>query len=270
MRNIRLIVPTVMALVLIGYSGYRAITHPVVKASSNISVEQSATSSASPQINLKDIRPSPESKPEEPLTDTVVVTRVVDGDTIEIEGGQKVRYIGVNTPESVDPRQPVQCFGVEASNANKSLVEGKRVRLESDISETDKYSRLLRYVWIGGVMVNDVLVRQGFAQVSTYPPDVKYQSDFLSAQNEAREAGRGLWANCDSPTSNITQPSAKSTQAPPDPNCVIKGNISSSGKIYHMPGQRYYDQTTIDESSGERWFCNEVEAQAAGWRKSKL
>src|SRR3990167_3408922 len=81
-------------------------------------------------------------------TNTVLVTRVIDGDTIEIEGGQKVRYIGIDTPETVDPRKPVQCFGVEASNKNKELVSGKRDRLEKDVSETDKYGRLLRYIYI--------------------------------------------------------------------------------------------------------------------------
>src|SRR4030042_2567140 len=79
----------------------------------------------------------------------ILVTRVIDGDTIEIEGGQKVRYIGIDTPEKVDPRPSVQCYGKEAAAKNKELVEGKRVRLEKDVSETDKYGRLLRYVFVG-------------------------------------------------------------------------------------------------------------------------
>jgi len=130
--------------------------------------------------------------------DTYLVTRVIDGDTIEIEGGKKVRYLGIDTPETVDPRKPVQCFGIEASNANKKLVLGKRVKLEKDISETDKYGRLLRYVYVDDIFVNDYLVRNGYAYAVTFPPDVKYQQQFLEAQKEARENKRGLWSACQS------------------------------------------------------------------------
>lgn len=131
-------------------------------------------------------------------TDTYLVTRVIDGDTIEIEGGKKVRYLGIDTPETVDPRKPVQCFGIEASNENKKLVLGKRVKLEKDISETDKYGRLLRYVYVDDIFVNDYLVRNGYAYAVTFPPDVKYQQQFLEAQKEARENKRGLWSACQS------------------------------------------------------------------------
>ena len=94
------------------------------------------------------------------------VTRVVDGDTIEVsmEGRRyTVRYIGVDTPESVAPGQPVECYGREASRRNRELVEGRTVLLEKDVSETDRYGRLLRYVWADGVMVNAVLVAEGYA-----------------------------------------------------------------------------------------------------------
>ena len=203
-------------------------------------------------------------------TDGVLVTRVVDGDTIEIEGGQKVRYIGIDTPEVADPRKPVQCFGKEASNKNKDLVEGKRVRLEKDVSETDKYGRLLRYVYSGNIFVNELLVREGYAFSSTYPPDVKYQDLFNKAEKEAREANRGLWGSCGFARLPDGQVAGTKTTAPAT-DCVIKGNISSSSeKIYHLPGQRYYNQTVISESKGERWFCTEEEAQKAGWRKSKV
>lgn len=123
----------------------------------------------------------------------------VDGDTIHVLiDGQDftVRYIGMDTPETVDPRRPVGCFGAEASAENKRLVEGQRVGLEKDVSETDSFGRLLRYVYVGEEMVNDTLVRNGYAQVATYPPDVKYQERFLAAQREAREVGRGLWGAC--------------------------------------------------------------------------
>ena len=125
----------------------------------------------------------------------VRVSRIIDGDTIEIEGGQKVRYIGMNTPETVDPRKPVQCFGKEASSRNKELLTGKEIELEKDVSETDKYGRLLRYVYLDGRMINEQLVEEGYAQVDTMPPDVKYKQIFVSAEKKAREAKLGLWGN---------------------------------------------------------------------------
>ncbi|MBI5452847.1 thermonuclease family protein [Candidatus Gottesmanbacteria bacterium] len=206
------------------------------------------------------------------VSGTFKVTRAVDGDTIEIEGGEKVRYIGIDTPETVDPRKPVQCFGIEASKKNKELVEGKTVRLEKDITDRDKYSRLLRYVWVddplagsGQVLfVNLELVKQGFANSYSYPPDIKYQKEFLAAETEAREAERGLWKAC--PV--VATPTIKVQEAPRS-GCDIKGNISTSGeKIYHLSGCGSYAKTQIDEKRGERWFCSEKEAQEAGWRKA--
>lgn len=207
----------------------------------------------------------------------VLVERVIDGDTIEIAGGQKVRYIGIDTPETVHPEKPVQCFGQEASQKNKELVEGKLVRLEKDVSETDKYGRLLRYVYIQGdvlaqtIFVNDYLIRQGYAHSSTYPPDIKYQEQFQQAEANARDNNRGLWSNC---LLGQDQQSNAIVQSPPTvgPNeCNIKGNISSSGeKIYHLPGQRYYQKTIINENKGEKWFCTEADAQKENFRKSNI
>lgn len=124
------------------------------------------------------------------------VVRVVDGDTIRVTfGGREhaVRYIGVDTPESVDPRRPVQPLGKEASARNKELVEGKTVRLEKDVSETDRFGRLLRYVYVDDQMVNATLVQEGYARAVSYPPDVKHQELFRRLEREAREAKRGLW-----------------------------------------------------------------------------
>lgn len=132
-----------------------------------------------------------------------LVKKIIDGDTIELDNGQKVRYIGIDTPETVDPRKTVQCFGKEASNKNKELVEGKWVRMEKDVSETDRYKRLLRFVYISDgndpskeIFINDYLVRQGFAHAVTYPPDIKYSDLFREAEKEARENNRGLWGSC--------------------------------------------------------------------------
>ena len=123
--------------------------------------------------------------------DTALVVQVIDGDTIIIEGGYRVRYIGIDTPE-VYPR--LEAYGMEAWQANRELVEGKEVRLELDVSETDKYERLLRYVYVGNVLVNAELVRQGLAQAKAYPPDTKYQDYLEKLEAEAKQAGRGMWA----------------------------------------------------------------------------
>ena len=214
-------------------------------------------------------QPQPIQPPDTSSTRLVKVTRVVDGDTIEIEGGEKVRYIGIDTPETVDPRKPVQCFGVEASKKNKEMVEGKMVRLEKDITHKDKYNRLLRYIWLDNVSINLELIKQGFAYSYSYPPDIKYQDQFLKAQQEAREAKRGLWNACPTVQEQTVTPSISPALTPKNSFCLIKGNISTSGeKIYHLSGCGSYAKTTIDEARGERWFCTESEAQAAGWRKA--
>ncbi|MBI2853006.1 MAG: thermonuclease family protein [Chloroflexi bacterium] len=122
------------------------------------------------------------------IPETALVVRIIDGDTIDIEGGFRVRYIGIDTPERDEH------FFLEATEANRRLVEGKRVRLEKDVSETDRYGRLLRYVWVGDRMVNVELVRLGMAETKSYPPDVKYQDYFKQMEGEARAVGRGIWA----------------------------------------------------------------------------
>ena len=130
-----------------------------------------------------------------------LVAKVIDGDTIELINGQTVRLIGIDTPETVDPRRPVGCFGKEASLETKNLVAGQWVILQKDISETDKYGRLLRYIYLPfkdgqTLFVNDYLVRAGFAKVLTYPPDVKFNEQFRQAEKEAREGKKGLWGRC--------------------------------------------------------------------------
>lgn len=122
---------------------------------------------------------------------TVKVIRVIDGDTITIEGNYRVRYIGIDTPETY-PR--AEAYGNEAWQANKQLVEGRRVRLEKDVSEVDRYDRLLRYVYVDDVFVNAELVKMGLARARAYPPDTRYQDYLEDMEAEARDAGRGMWA----------------------------------------------------------------------------
>jgi micrococcal nuclease len=126
---------------------------------------------------------------------TVTVTRVVDGDTIDIspsvEGRSRVRLIGMDTPEVYFGTQP---YGPEASAFAKRELDGERVNLELDVQKIDPYGRLLAYVYLpDGRMFNETLLREGYAQVATFPPNVKYQDRFLEAQREARAENRGLW-----------------------------------------------------------------------------
>lgn len=160
--------------------------------------------SQSQKNNLASVAPTNTPQPSAVLSsnsELFLVKKVIDGDTIELDNGQKVRYIGMDTPETVDPRRGVQCYGKEASNLNKKLVEGKEVRLEKDVSETDKYKRQLRYVYLkdengAEIFVNDFLVREGYAKAVSYPPDIKFQDQFRASEKEARENNRGLWSSC--------------------------------------------------------------------------
>ena len=136
-------------------------------------------------------------------SDLVKVVKVVDGDTIVLDSGKTLRYIGIDTPEV---SQGKECFADEATARNKELVLGKEVRLEKDVSETDRYGRLLRYVYVDphsqdttvrqGIFVNENLVYEGYATAATYPPDVAYSDLFRQAEKDAREKNRGLWSKC--------------------------------------------------------------------------
>ncbi len=129
------------------------------------------------------------------------VVNVVDGDTIDVQVGaarERVRYIGVDTPETKDPRRPVGCFGQRASDFNQGLVAGKRVRLVRDLEQRDRYGRLLAYVYRArdDLFVNAELARLGYAQPLAIAPNVRYADRFAALAREAREAGRGLWSAC--------------------------------------------------------------------------
>lgn len=117
----------------------------------------------------------------------VAVVRVIDGDTIVIQGDERVRYIGIDAPEQDEP------LGREATELNRKLVQGKRVRLERDVTDRDRYGRLLRYVYVDGTFVEAELVRQGLARVRAYPPDTRHHQELSALEQEARQAGRGVW-----------------------------------------------------------------------------
>lgn len=231
-----------------------------------------------------------------PNFEAAKVDRVIDGDTIQVtlEGGQekeRVRLIGVDTPETKHPQKPVEYFGQEASAFTTSLIEGEKVYLEKDVSDRDRYQRLLRYVWldqpthkpvsdreIENLCVNAILLKKGFAKIATFPPDVHYTDRFVELERKARENKAGLWQQDKSPGVHLEQeqaPVAASADKPEsgaDPNHstaenrskLIKGNRSS--KIYHLPGGRHYD--SVKESNAV-YFATESEAEAAGYRAAK-
>jgi micrococcal nuclease len=225
----------------------------------------------------EDIRKSP----------TYQVLRVTDGDTIHINyngKNEKVRLIGLDTPETKDPRKPIQCFGREATAKMTELAENKNIRLEFDKTqgERDKYGRLLAFVYSeDSKNLAYEMIRQGYGNEYTYNSNpYKYQNEFKEAARKAREENKGLWAE-NTCAGNTAKPAGTPTtqpQATPAPTptpasqpqqsqsaCVIKGNEGRNGKIYHMPGQKYYNKT-----NPEVVFCSEIEAQNAGFRKSKV
>jgi len=123
------------------------------------------------------------------------IAKVVDGDTIHLVDGTKIRYIGIDTPEKNDKRPEVREMAKRATEANRFLLSNGPIRLEFDVSDTDRYGRVLAYVYSGDVFVNAELVRLGYASAYTYPPDVRYSELFVSLEQEARENRRGLWSS---------------------------------------------------------------------------
>ena len=141
---------------------------------------------------------SPAAEPEGRTADAQV-TRVIDGDTIEVEisgGEDEVRYIGIDTPETVKPGTPVQCFGPQSSSENHRLVDGRRVRLVFDRERRDIYGRLLAYVYTDRGFVNAQLVRGGYARTLTIPPNTAHAGLFHRLAQDAGRSGRGLWRVC--------------------------------------------------------------------------
>ncbi len=209
------------------------------------------------------------------------VTRVVDGDTIDVRVNgrtERVRMIGLNTPESVDPNRPVQCFGIEASSFTKALLTNQTVLLEADPTQGDRdqFDRLLRYVWLSdGRMVNLELIGGGYAAQYTFDQPYKYRDTFIAAEYNARDTDAGLWSpttcggDFSAPLPQQTQSGAGCTDGCVThiAGCDIKGNVNTRGnKIYHEPGvSSVYDDVNVNLSEGDRWFCTAQEAQAAGF-----
>lgn len=149
-----------------------------------------------PAPTVQDVRPLPvatSTPPRQSAGEEAIVARVFDGDSVQLGSGHGLRYIGIDAPEVRHDRRTAACFADEATARNRALVEGSAVRLEQDVSNTDRYGRLLRHVYVGDTFVNETLVREGYARARAYPPDTRYQAAFRAAESEARAARRGLW-----------------------------------------------------------------------------
>ncbi|MBI2613319.1 MAG: thermonuclease family protein [Candidatus Levybacteria bacterium] len=221
---------TLVFFILIGITA-----KPTVKSANQQKVEglqtQNSESKASivPANEIKTTAtPATDSK-----TEGVLVTKVIDGDTIQVDiygKNETLRLIGIDTPETVDPRKPVQCFGKEASAKAKSLLSNKSVRLEADPTqgERDKYQRLLRYVFLeDGTNFNKLMISEGYAHEYTYNTPYKYQLEFKQAQKDAEMNKLGLWAD-----------NACSTSTPQStPTTIINGTTSDNNGNFTCAGK---------------------------------
>lgn len=191
-------------------------------------------------------------------TNFYLVTAVVDGDTfkVSIDGKQEtIRLIGIDTPETVDPRKAVQCFGIEASNKAKALLTGKKVRLEADSTqgELDKYGRLLRYAFLeDGTFFSKLMISDGYAREYTYNSAYKYQADFKQAEAEAKIAKRGLWADDACPVVTQSTPTPTPTPIPEPTPTPTPSPTPTTGHVFYVSS--YY--------SAKVYYCD----TDAGWK----
>jgi len=189
--------------------------------------------------------------------------RVVDGDTLVV-AGTRVRLHGMDAPERgqgcTDAAGQAWECGHWASAMLQDLVQGHS--LECTVHYPDRYGRQVATCHVAGTDIGAEMVRRGAAVAYR-----RYSMAYVAQEEAARASRRGLWQGAvQGPEQYRAQ--ARTVQSSPG-DCAIKGNISANGRIYHLPGQRYYDVTTIDTSRGQRWFCSEEEAQAAGWRRAR-
>lgn len=197
------------------------------------------------------------------------ITQVIDGDTFVVDQDSKVRLLGLDSPEKG------QCYFDESRQAVAKFLTGKSVYLEKEISGEDEFGRLLRYAFLpaagekdDNLLINDYIIRQGWAQAKPIAPDSRYRVLLSSAQEEAVKGNKGLWENCAYKDGLSTRNERE--DPPPGPAYVIKGNISGSGfgMTYLTPGCDNYNNVKIDFSKGEQYFKTEKAAQSAGFKKA--
>ena len=186
---------------------------------------------------------------------TFLVTKVIDGDTIDLADGRTVRYLNLDTPELAKGQTADECFAIKAKEINEELVLGKKVRLETDENEMDRFGRILAYVYLDDLFVNQYLLAQGAAIYQLDTVNLKHTETLVEAANQAHEQKKGLWQEC---------------ALDPEVGCLVKGNLDKLDKRqYHLPGFRHYEQTVVNLEHGDRWFCSEEEAIKAGFTKAR-
>lgn len=184
-------------------------------------------------------------------------TQIVDGDTFDLDG-VRIRISGIDAPEAGQKCGNWNC-GVEATNALFEMLHNSSVHCETQ--DEDAYGRTVAVCFSDESDVGKEMVRRGYAWAF-----VKYSERYVAEEEEARSKKRGIWAySSQAPWEYRAQKWQEAKQTAPD-GCPIKGNITTSGKIYHPPWSPWYLKTRIDTTQGERWFCTEEEALAAGWR----
>jgi endonuclease YncB( thermonuclease family) len=193
--------------------------------------------------------------------------RVIDGDTLDI-GPVRIRLHGIDAPEAgqrcgKETGGSWRC-GDQATARLAELVGGKEI--ECAARDRDHYGRIIAVCYAGEAEVNDLLVREGLAWAFT-----RYSQDYVAAEAEAQTRLVGVWqGEAETPWDYRANKWERAAAESPRPGCPIKGNINRDGeKIYHTPWSPWYDRTQIDQSKGERWFCDEAEAEAAGWRPAR-
>lgn len=197
-----------------------------------------------------------------PIEKLYLVTKVIDGDTIQVNILGKietVRLIGINTPETVDPRRPVECFGKEASRRAKELLENKKVKIEMDQTqgERDKYGRLLAYIYINGItLYNKLILEEGLAYEYTYIVPYLYQEEFKNAELEARKLKKGLWAEglCDSNPETIRKSNTSNSASSPTSTVSPDGKWICSRNSYNCAdfSSQKEAQEAFDSCGGTR------------------
>jgi endonuclease YncB( thermonuclease family) len=206
------------------------------------------------------------STPATVVVDTVFAGRasVSDGDTIRI-GDTRIRLHGIDTPErdqdcTTEHGFPFACGDV-ATDVLRARLAGQQVTCQH--IEYDRYDRSVARCYVDGADIGQEMVAAGYAIAYR-----RYSTEYVADEQAAQASGAGFWsANMQAPA--VHRANARAAPPPPNPACVIKGNISGSGQIFHVPGQEFYDQTRINLGAGERWFCTSQEAIAEGWRPAR-
>jgi endonuclease YncB( thermonuclease family) len=192
--------------------------------------------------------------------------RVVDGDTLDV-GSTRVRLEGIDAPEITQKCQTATGQSWDCGRAAAALLRSlaDRKDLACDRTGTDRYGRTLATCFEDGNNINEAMVRAGLAWAF-----VKYSVEYVAVEAEAKAQWAGVWQGPAEAPWDFRHSEWQVAETAAPKGCAIKGNISAKGHIYHLPWSPWYDKVRIDESRGERWFCSEADALAAGWRPASL